>query len=56
MAPSIFYLMSIAPKEITYRDMCLGVTPFVLMQIATLLALALFPRLATYLPAQFTGF
>jgi tripartite ATP-independent transporter DctM subunit len=56
MAPSIFYLMSIAPKDITYRDMCLGVTPFVIMQVLTLLAVALFPALATYLPAQFTGF
>ncbi len=56
MAPSIFYLRSIAPKEITYRDMYAGVTPFVIMQIVTLLAVVLFPALATYLPAQFTGF
>jgi tripartite ATP-independent transporter DctM subunit len=56
MAPSIFYLMSIAPKDITYRDMCLGVAPFVIMQVVTLLAVALFPALATYLPAQLTGF
>jgi tripartite ATP-independent transporter DctM subunit len=56
MAPSIFYLRSIAPKEITYRDMYMGVAPFVIMQLAILLAVALFPALATYLPAQFTGF
>jgi tripartite ATP-independent transporter DctM subunit len=56
MAPSIFYLMSIAPRDITYRDMCLGVAPFVIMQIVKLLAVALFPALATYLPAQLTGF
>jgi tripartite ATP-independent transporter DctM subunit len=56
MAPSIFYLRSIAPKEITYRDMYAGVTPFVIMQVVTLLAVVLFPALATWLPAQFTGF
>lgn len=56
MAPSIFYLKSIAPKEIGYRDMYLGVAPFVIMQLLTLLAVALFPALATYLPAQLTGF
>jgi tripartite ATP-independent transporter DctM subunit len=56
MAPSIFYLRSIAPKEITYRDMCLGVTPYVIMQLVTLLAVVFIPALATYLPGQLKGF
>ncbi|MBM3523806.1 MAG: TRAP transporter large permease subunit, partial [Alphaproteobacteria bacterium] len=56
MAPSIFYLRSIAPPEITYRDMCLGVTPFVACQLLTLLLVILFPALATYLPKQMSGF
>jgi tripartite ATP-independent transporter DctM subunit len=56
MAPSIFYLRSIAPPEITYRDMCVGVTPFVVCQLLTLLIVVLFPALATYLPKQMSGF
>ena len=56
MAPSIFYLKAIAPPEMTYRDMCVGVAPYVLMQIVTLLLIALFPKLATYLPEQIVGF
>jgi TRAP-type mannitol/chloroaromatic compound transport system permease large subunit len=50
MAPSIFYLRSIAPPEITYRDMYLGVVPFILAQIATLALIFAFPALATWLP------
>ena len=56
MAPSIFYLRSIAPPEITYKDMCVGVTPYVVCQLLTLLVVILFPELATYLPKQMSGF
>ncbi|PKP85802.1 MAG: C4-dicarboxylate ABC transporter permease [Alphaproteobacteria bacterium HGW-Alphaproteobacteria-2] len=51
MAPSIFYLRSIAPPEITYRDMYLGVVPFIAAQILTLLLVFAFPGLATWLPS-----
>jgi tripartite ATP-independent transporter DctM subunit len=50
MAPSIFFLRSIAPKDFTYGDMYWGVTPFVLMQLATLVVVMLIPWTATYLP------
>ena len=50
MAPSIFFLRSIAPKDFTYADMYLGVSPFVLSQLATLLVVILLPWTATYLP------
>jgi tripartite ATP-independent transporter DctM subunit len=56
MAPSIFYLKSIAPPQITYRDMVRGVLPYVLMQIITLLAVMFIPALATYLPSELRGF
>ena len=56
MAPSIFYLRSISPPEITYRDMCVGVLPYVACQLAALLLVILFPWLATYLPRQMSGF
>lgn len=57
MAPSIFYLKSIAPKDMTYGQMCRGVVPFVAIQFAVLLIVAAFPKVATWLPAQLsTGF
>lgn len=49
MAPSIFYLRSIAPKEITYGDMYRGVIPFVVLQLVTLIVVATNPWTATYL-------
>ncbi|MEM8854554.1 MAG: TRAP transporter large permease subunit [Pseudomonadota bacterium] len=51
MAPSIFYLRSIAPPEITYMDMYRGVLPFVAIQVLTLIAVFLVPSLATWLPS-----
>ena len=56
MAPSIFYLRSIAPREMTYGDMYWGVTPFVAAQMLTLLFVALYPPLATWLPEVLFGF
>ena len=50
MAPSIFYLRSIAPPEITYSDMYKGVLPFVACQVVTLVAVFFWPELATWLP------
>ncbi len=55
MAPSIFYLRGIAPPEFTYRDMYLGVLPFVLCQLAVLALVLLFPGLATALPDYFNS-
>jgi TRAP-type mannitol/chloroaromatic compound transport system permease large subunit len=57
MAPSIFYLRSIAPPEITYGHMVRGVLPFVAAQLLTLAFVLAFPALATWLPkALVTGF
>ncbi|MBL8705161.1 MAG: TRAP transporter large permease subunit [Rhodospirillales bacterium] len=56
MAPALFYLRSIAPPEITYGDMCRGVLPFVLCQLATLALVMAFPWLATWLPQSFRAF
>lgn len=52
MAPSIFYLKSIAPKDMTYGQMCRGVIPFVAIQFVVLLIVAAFPQVATWLPGQ----
>lgn len=50
MAPSIFYLRSIAPDSFTYRDMYLGVLPFVICQLGVLVIVLMFPGVATSLP------
>lgn len=56
MAPSIFYLRSIAPAEITYMDMYKGVLPFIACQVLVLIFVMLWPELATYLPSRIHGF
>lgn len=55
MAPSIFYLRAIAPPDFTYGHMYRGIVPFVAMQLCTLLLVALFPALATWLPKALFG-
>lgn len=56
MASSIFYLLSIAPPDMKYGQVCKGVVPFILAQFVTLLFVALFPSLATWLPTKIVGF
>jgi TRAP-type mannitol/chloroaromatic compound transport system permease large subunit len=55
MAPSIFYLRSIAPPEIGYGHMVRGVVPFVAAQLLTLALVLAFPVLATWLPKALIG-
>ena len=56
MAPSIFYLRSIAPASITFGDMYKGVLPFIICQIVVLVLVMVFPELATYLPSQLQSY
>jgi tripartite ATP-independent transporter DctM subunit len=56
MAPSIFYLKGIAPKEITVRHMFSGIIPFVICQLVVLLLVFSFPGLATWLPTRALSF
>ena len=57
MAPSIFYLRGIAPKNMTTIEMYIGVLPFILCQLAVLALVFLFPQLVLYLPSILvTGF
>lgn len=55
MAPTIFYLRSIAPPDITYRDMYVGVAPFVLCQIGVLFMIFFMPSTVLWL-TTFVGF
>src|SRR5687768_1756543 len=46
----LFTMKSVAPKEIAMRQVWHAVTPYVAMGMAALLAVMLFPPLATWLP------
>jgi tripartite ATP-independent transporter DctM subunit len=47
---ALFYLRGVAPNEVKTTDIYAGAIPFVIIQIATLALLALFPEITTWLP------
>jgi tripartite ATP-independent transporter DctM subunit len=47
---ALFYLRGVAPPEVSTADIYRGAAPFVLLQLAMLLVLALWPGLVTWLP------
>jgi tripartite ATP-independent transporter DctM subunit len=49
---ALFYFRSVAPKSITTSDMYQAIIPFVLLQIAAMLLLTIFPAMATWLPGH----
>jgi len=55
VAPSIYYLRGIAPPEIRYESMFLGIIPFVICQLLVLAIVAIYPPTALYLPALLFG-
>ena len=52
---ALFYFRSVAPPEITTRDIYLSIIPFVAIQILTIGIIATFPALATWLPHLLFG-
>jgi tripartite ATP-independent transporter DctM subunit len=50
---ALFYLRGVAPPEVKTMQIYKGVIPFVLIQLFALTLIALWPGLATWLPAQF---
>jgi tripartite ATP-independent transporter DctM subunit len=50
LGPTLFFLRSVAPPEITTKDIYIGVIPFVVIQLCALLVLWFWPGLATALP------
>lgn len=48
---SLFYLRGVAPAQVKTQQIYKGVLPFIGLQLATLVILALWPQLATWLPA-----
>jgi tripartite ATP-independent transporter DctM subunit len=51
MAPAIFYLRAVAPREITIGHMYRGVIPFIVLQLVTLGIVVAFPIMVTWLPS-----
>jgi len=49
---ALFYLRGVAPKEVLTSDIYRGVIPFIGIQLLLLALLAMWPQLATWLPAQ----
>ena len=56
MAPAIFYLRGVAPKEITLISMYNGVIPFVIIQIIALGIVSYYPETVLWLPDKLLGF
>jgi tripartite ATP-independent transporter DctM subunit len=52
---ALFYLRGVAPKTVLTSDIYRGVVPFILIQIILLIALAIWPNLATWLPHYLYG-
>lgn len=48
---ALFYLRGVAPPEVATMDIWRGATPYIGLQIVTLLILAVYPATATWLPA-----
>jgi tripartite ATP-independent transporter DctM subunit len=55
LGATLFYLRGVAPPEVTTRHIYLGIIPYVLIQLAMLLALWFLPALATFLPHRLYG-
>jgi TRAP-type mannitol/chloroaromatic compound transport system permease large subunit len=55
LGPTVFYLRSVAPPELTTRHIYLGVIPFICIQLLALVALWFAPQLATALPQALYG-
>jgi len=52
---ALFYLRGVAPASVRTVDIYRGVLPFIAIQLLTLLALALWPAMATWLPKVIYG-
>ncbi len=47
---ALFYMRALAPRDVTYGDIVLGVLPFIGLVVLMALTIALFPQLVTWLP------
>ncbi|WP_461832963.1 TRAP transporter large permease [Desulfothermus sp.] len=53
MAPALFYLKGVAPKDVDFANHIVkGVIPFIIIQLISLIILAIFPEIVTFLPSR----
>jgi TRAP-type mannitol/chloroaromatic compound transport system permease large subunit len=52
---ALFYLRGVAPPTVTTPQIYRGVVPFIAIQLGTLVLIALFPELVTWLPGKIYG-
>ena len=52
---SLFYLRGVAPASVTTGHIYRGVVPFIVIQLLALVALSIWPALATWLPQAIYG-
>jgi len=52
---ALFYLRGVAPPQVLTTDIYRGVLPFIVIQLLLLIALAIWPNLATWLPHYLYG-
>jgi tripartite ATP-independent transporter DctM subunit len=52
---SLFYLKGVVPKDVTTRDVYIGIIPFVAIQILCVFLVFEFPELALWLPREVYG-
>jgi tripartite ATP-independent transporter DctM subunit len=52
---ALFYLKSVSPPGVTTTHIYRGIIPFVVLQLGGLILVAIFPALATWLPAKVFG-
>jgi tripartite ATP-independent transporter DctM subunit len=52
---SLFYLRGVAPRDVTTIQIYRGVIPFIAIQLLMLVALSLWPQIATWLPDNVYG-
>ena len=52
---NLFAVLSSVGGKATFRDVCLGVVPFIVLDLIVLALLIFFPQIATWLPEQMMG-
>lgn len=52
---ALFYLKGVAPSEVKTSDLYKGIIPFVIIQLLLVVLIALFPKIATWLPQILSG-
>ncbi len=52
---NLFYMRSVAPREVSINDIYMAALPFVLLQVLGLALVVIFPQIALWLPGVLFG-